>query len=475
MTIRFMGVPGGFAIGAFVSGVGNILVGTKLRFYDTGGSTPRAVYSDAGLTTPITQPIVADSAGRWCTDGNGNTVNDIFLQSGLYKLAWETAAGAEIKTWDNVDPGLATGGSAGILAVAEGGTGANTAAGARSNLGAAATSALDTEVSARQALDARVVVLEGAASFIQPGHRLTLTSATPVLPSDVTGASTIYLTPWLHNRISLWDGSQWTLAEFDEVSQALSDATKSPAAAGTSSAYDLFAWLDGATPRCTRGPAWSSVTSRGTGAGTTELEQIDGVWVNKINISNGPEARKGRYMGSIVTDGSTQLSMMFAPTPAAGGTANRLDVWNMYNRVDVASLCRDSTNSWDYTTATIRSANAAAASGVAQRITFMRGMNEDKINAAYHAVVGQDGGFAVKAGIGLDATDAFHGLPGTTAGDSDLARPRSLIGVYRGLPGLGQHFVNANEYSEASGTTRWFGDNNAPTLTQSGLTFEGRM
>lgn len=38
--------------------------GAKLYFYLTGTTTPTTVYSDSGLTTPLSNPVVADSAGR---------------------------------------------------------------------------------------------------------------------------------------------------------------------------------------------------------------------------------------------------------------------------------------------------------------------------------------------------------------------------------------------------------------------------
>ena len=48
-------------------------------------------------------------------------------------------------------------------------------------------------------------------SAMQPqtlnGFRLTLTTATPVTTSDVTGATTLYLTPYSHNCIGLYDGT----------------------------------------------------------------------------------------------------------------------------------------------------------------------------------------------------------------------------------------------------------------------------
>ena len=88
--------------------------------------------------------------------------------------------------------------------------------------------------------------------------------------------------------------------------------TKSPAAATTNSNYDLFVWNDGGTYRCTRGPAWSSDTARGTGAGTTELQLLNGILTNKNAITNGPAANKGTYVGTVRTNGSSQVDFQLA-------------------------------------------------------------------------------------------------------------------------------------------------------------------
>lgn len=42
---------------------GNPLPGAKLFFYRAGGTTPATVYADGSLATPLSNPVVADSAG----------------------------------------------------------------------------------------------------------------------------------------------------------------------------------------------------------------------------------------------------------------------------------------------------------------------------------------------------------------------------------------------------------------------------
>jgi hypothetical protein len=462
MTMRFV-LPFAYALGAFNS-EGNILPGTKFRFYDAGGLTPRAVYSDKELTTPITQPVVVDSVGR---------LQDIYVSSGLYKAVWETSGGTEIDSWDHIDPGLGTGGSGGVLQVADGGTGATTAGGARASLGAAAQTALDDETSERQALDARVVTLETGSAFINPGGRLSLSSGVTVHVVDVTAQGTVFYGPHIHNRIMLYDGSGWALHEFAELSQTLADTTKSPAAAANNSAYDFFVWLDGATIRCTRGPAWDSVTSRGTGAGKSELEQVDGVWVNKQNITNGPAAQRGVFVGSIVTNGSAVCAMMPATAAAVGGGACRLDVSNFYNRVPYGAVSKDSTDSWAYSTATARSAN----NNVANRITFMRCMNDEMVKAEYTVTVNSGGSSdGAIAGVGLDITNGFSGVPGFFISGGGSGNQAQVIGKYHGFPGLGQHFFQAIERSfDGTGTQTWYGDNADAANFQMALTLDARM
>lgn len=300
-----------------------------------------------------------------------------------------------------------------------------------------------------------------------PGGRLTLTTVVPVLVSDVTAATTIIYTPYKHNYIRLYNGSSWQVVPFSELSQTLADATKSPAAAAVSSNYDMFVWNDAGTLRCTRGPLWDSLTVRGTGAGKTELERVDGTWVNKVAITNGPGAQRGTYVGTIstsATGANGQLNMMFFPAAAAGGSGNRLDVWNMYNRVAIASTCRDSTDSWVYTTATIRSAN----NNTANRITVVCGMNDDAANVIARANVG-NAGASVMTAIGLNSTTAASGIFGPVTVLNASAPGSMVSSYYTGLIGLGSNFLQQLEYSQAASTSTWYGDNGTPLLVQAGL------
>lgn len=75
--------------------------GAKLYTYVTGTSTPKATYSDAALTVPNANPVVADASGVF---------GDIFPEGGTYRLRLEDADGNLLFSADDVDGAASTGG-----------------------------------------------------------------------------------------------------------------------------------------------------------------------------------------------------------------------------------------------------------------------------------------------------------------------------------------------------------------------------
>lgn len=93
---------------------GRPVSGARLYTYEAGTSTPKPTFSDPGLTSPNTNPIVADSAGRF---------GPIFAAVGDYRIVMQTSTGASIFTADPVEgaSGLATEPGAGIRNLLTGG------------------------------------------------------------------------------------------------------------------------------------------------------------------------------------------------------------------------------------------------------------------------------------------------------------------------------------------------------------------
>lgn len=295
---------------------------------------------------------------------------------------------------------------------------------------------------------------------IQPQGRLTLTTLTPVLTATVSGATTVFYTPYQGNLVPLYDGTNFTPTAFAEISQTTADATKSPAAVAASSCYDTFAWSDSGTVRATRGPAWTNTTTRSAG---TALTLVNGIYLNNASITNGPAASRGTYLGTICSNGSSTIDYIFGAS-AAGGTAAVLNVWNAYNQVAVGTTVLDSTASWAYRTTTWRSAN----NSTTNRITFVQGLAQNTVECQYIAQTDEWALTGGSFGCGVDSvTNAPLGAVG------HLRVQGSAPSRYVGVPGIGQHFVQAMEYGSADASGNWLG---APaTAATMGLTSTLRM
>jgi hypothetical protein len=289
------------------------------------------------------------------------------------------------------------------------------------------------------------------------GLRLTTESGVPVSTSDRTAQGTVYFTFHAGNQIVLYDGTRDSVYLLSaELSCPLNDNLKSPAAVASGSNYDLFVWDDAGTVRLGRGPAWSSDTSRGTGAGTTELEYRNGRLVNKVAITNGPGAQRGTYVGTIRGSAANQTE-----------DGPRMFVWNMYNQVSKTLTRKETTDTWTYTTLTWRAAN----NSTANRVEFVRGLNHSSMRAWCYASANSSTTKAVSVGIALDATNTSHAQ--TMGGAVDAGEYGNLAARWHGYPGLGYHYLQWTEISEASGTTTWVGDGTHPDYWQGGLLAEG--
>ncbi|CAO3372904.1 hypothetical protein [Azospirillum argentinense] len=85
------------------------LAGATLAFYETGTTTPKAVYADVGLSTPHQNPVVADAAGLWPA---------IYLGPGTYKLEMKDADGVTVWTQDAVESSSASIGTKVVTSIA---------------------------------------------------------------------------------------------------------------------------------------------------------------------------------------------------------------------------------------------------------------------------------------------------------------------------------------------------------------------
>jgi hypothetical protein len=165
--------------------------------------------------------------------------------------------------------------------------------------------------------------------------RLTLTSNTPVLSSNVTGATTLYYTPYTGSQISIWDGSKWSVRTFTEQSLSLSGL-----AANTN--YDVFVF-DNAGTLTLEAVAWSN-SGAGTSARASALSFLNGVRVK--------DSDKRKYLGSFrttATIGQTEFVNNNLPSS--------LLIKNEFNRIPLSLFLQEGSTAHTYTTNTWRNYN----------------------------------------------------------------------------------------------------------------------
>lgn len=284
------------------------------------------------------------------------------------------------------------------------------------------------------------------------GGRLTLSTGIRVMLASYAAQGTVYYTPDQGGIISLYDGVNITPTVFTELSQATTDATKSPAAVAANKNYDMFVWSDSGTVRCTRGPAWSSDTSRGTGAGTTELTFLSGgLSLNANAITNGPAASRGTYVGTIRSNGSSLIDFIYG-TAGSGGVAASFGVFNAYNPRKITTRSIDSGATYNYNVAsTIRQARASAGN----QVSFVRGSADDGVTASSSMRVSTAAGGTVECGLALDSTTTFDVTPGF-AYNSAATAANSLTQVATYNPSIGWHYISRNERNDAGPLTNTY-------------------
>lgn len=264
--------------------------------------------------------------------------------------------------------------------------------------------------------------------------RITLTSGTAITTSDVTAATTVYWTPYKGNQISVYTGTGWQLRTFSEMSIAV------PAVA--TQMYDLFFDYNSNSPQLVA-TAWTNDTTR-----ATNLTTQDGILVKSGTLTQ-------RYLGSFrtVASGQTEDSI-----------ANRF-VWNYYNRTPRFMRAVDTTDTWNYSTATYRQSNANAAN----QLNMVIGVSEDLVVAdAVSAWVNSTAAFNnCVSGIGVDSTTVNSAqIQFTARNQGNNVTPATSN--YKGYPGIGKHSLMWLEIGGGSNTQTWFGDNGG--VGQNGIT-----
>ena len=157
--------------------------------------------------------------------------------------------------------------------------------------------------------------------------RLTLESGVAISTTNQTAKTVVYFTPHNGNTIGLYDGSEWDLFSFSELSLSLSGYT-----ANTN--YDIFIYNNNGTLTL-ESAAWTNNTTR-----ATNIVLQDGIYVKSGTVTR-------RYLGTIRTTGTTGQ---------CEDSVTKRFVWNYYNRSN-RLLNNEITTDWTYATNTWRPLN----------------------------------------------------------------------------------------------------------------------
>jgi hypothetical protein len=288
-------------------------------------------------------------------------------------------------------------------------------------------------------------VSQGSTSGSGAGAKFTMSWAV-----GMTGATAIYYQPFGSGQnVPVWLGTSFGSESIGAgLSLALDSNSGHTGYQASGNVYDIFAAMNGSTLVIGTGPAWSSTGARGTGAGTTQLAQESGIWVNANAItlrygnSSGNTlsvpADEATYLGSMYATANGQTRLNLGCYLVAGGGNNVAGLYNAYNRLRVPYCEGDSTTSWSYTAGTWRGAD----SSTANRITFLDGLGVTPVGASYSALVEAD-----STGIDIDSSTATPMLFGT--GPASLKS--QVTDDYIGPPQLGLHYLQAMELGTTSG------------------------
>ena len=157
---------------------GDPVSGAKLKFYDSGTTTPKTVYADSALSTSLGSTVTCDSGGYPTSDGSTKTL--IWTGTASYKVVITDANDATIATHDGITGAIDS-----------------------TTIGGSGSGAWETSVTTLATDTTLDSTYYGKLIQANPtGGSFTLT-----LPSAVGGGGSAEVSPWVRNRTGLFGRS----------------------------------------------------------------------------------------------------------------------------------------------------------------------------------------------------------------------------------------------------------------------------
>ncbi len=270
-------------------------------------------------------------------------------------------------------------------------------------------------------------------SGITPGGRLTLESGVPISTTDQTAKGTLYYCPYVHDYVRLYNGTRPTLYQFTERSLSLTLTSGKN--------YDVFLYDNSGTLTPELSAAWTNDTTRADAL----------AWQAGVGyVKSGTATRL--YLGTIRASGTNTTESSFLTT-----TTPKSFVWNAYNRVPRTMKVVDTTDSWNYTTETLRYANNSAAN----RAEVVQGLaiRRTKARVRTMAFSASTPNVRVLAGIGIDSSTVSSAMLTAPHYNTAAGGWSYVAGEYSDFLSAGYHYVAWLESAQAVGTISWMGDN----------------
>lgn len=483
------------------------VAGAKAYFYLAGLTTPVSVYSDVGLTTAITQPVVADANGIF---------QEIFLTPGVaYKVDVQTSTGVSLTGYpaDNqlaipvsaatVDQNETAGenltaGQGAYLSDGSGGKtagqiykwdSANTYSSVLPLIGMVPNAILATAQGLFR-IEGQVAGLSG----LSPGSDYyvstagTLTSTAPANarwvgradastslllapnPPTIPLISPIIKTSVISTSALFAGVCQGRLTATTAVPVTTADVATTTNVYWTPYMGNNIGLYDGSA-NWTVLPFTETTLALGTvvtatlydvfaynNSGTLALEKL--AWTNTTTratalvLQDGLLVKTGattrRYLGTFYTISTTQTA------DSSQSSAGRY-LYNYYNQVPRNMYALEATASWNYTTATWREARAQTTN----QCNWITGVAQGTVSANVLGAGLNATPAAYANGIGYDSTTAP--VTGSNIGSiSSLASGVSILTLLPSsmetqLTAVGLHYASWLEWSQAAGTTTFYG------------------
>jgi hypothetical protein len=276
----------------------------------------------------------------------------------------------------------------------------------------------------------------GSTSPLPPGGRLTLSSNTPVMTTDLTAATTVYYADYVSDLVPIYNGTNWLEYSLGgQISLALDSTSGHTGYQQSGKLFDLVIRNNSGTPQLCTGPAWSSSTAR-----ASSIAMQNGIWTNsgswtvKCDATSSTfscSANQCTYVGTMYATANGQTEVLCAGY-AVGGASDVTGISNAYNQVPISCIDSDTSSTWTYSSSTWRAANNHTANG----ISVINSLAQNALSFFYTTQASNNGaGNAAYIGIGTqDSSSTYSRLALMTA-------PTGVVG-----DNWQQLFVNYSQY-----------------------------